>query len=87
MPEPGLLVFAAPRRAKPPTHLADLDPAQRRAAVVDLGQPAFRATQLSTHYFTRLVDSAAVMTDVPAASRSAPDPAIEKSASSAKCSS
>src|SRR5450432_2137311 len=71
MPEPGLLVFAAPRRAKPPTHLADLDPAQRRAAVVDLGQPAFRATQLSTHYFTRLVDSAAVMTDVPAASRSA----------------
>jgi 23S rRNA (adenine2503-C2)-methyltransferase len=71
MPEPGLLVFAAPRRAKPPTHLADLDPAQRRAAVVDLGQPAFRATQLSTHYFTRLVDSAAVMTDVPAASRAA----------------
>jgi 23S rRNA (adenine2503-C2)-methyltransferase len=39
--------------------------------VVDLGQPAFRASQLSTHYFSRLVDSAAVMTDVPAAARSA----------------
>src|SRR5664279_5728792 len=71
MPEPGLLVFAAPRLARPPTHLADLDPAQRRAAVVDLGQPAFRATQLSPHYFTRLVASGAVMTDVPAASRTA----------------
>jgi 23S rRNA (adenine2503-C2)-methyltransferase len=69
MPEPGLLVFAAPRRAKPPTHLADLDPDQRRAAVVDLGQPPFRARQLSTHYFSRLIDDPAAMTDVPAASR------------------
>jgi 23S rRNA (adenine2503-C2)-methyltransferase len=69
MPEPGQLVFAAPRRAKPPRHLADLTPSERRTAVVELGHPAFRATQLSTHYFGRLVDDSAEMTDVPAASR------------------
>ena len=71
MPVPGELTFVAPRRAKPPRHLADLAPAERRTAVVELGQPAFRANQLSTHYFTRLVDDAAAMTDVPAASRQA----------------
>ena len=69
MPEPGELVFAAPRRAKPPRHLADLSPAERESVVVELGHPAFRARQLSTHYFGRLADSAAAMTDLPAASR------------------
>jgi 23S rRNA (adenine2503-C2)-methyltransferase len=63
------LVFDAPRRARPPQHLADLDPAQRRAAVAALGQPAFRATQLATHYFSRLSDDPEAMTDLPAASR------------------
>jgi 23S rRNA (adenine2503-C2)-methyltransferase len=63
------LIFDAPRRAKPPQHLADLDPAQRRAAVTALGEPAFRATQLSTHYFSHLVDDPEVMTDLPVASR------------------
>jgi 23S rRNA (adenine2503-C2)-methyltransferase len=71
MPAPGELLFVAPRRAKPPRHLADLTPADRRAAVGELGQPPFRATQLSTHYFSRLVDDPAAMTDVPAASREA----------------
>jgi len=69
MPAPGELTFLAPRRAKPPRHLADLTPAERRAAVADLGQPAFRANQLSTHYFSRLVDDSRQMTDVPAAVR------------------
>lgn len=69
MPQPGELTFVAPRRAKPPRHLADLAPAERRAAVADLGQPAFRANQLSTHYFVRLVDDPEQMTDVPAAAR------------------
>jgi 23S rRNA (adenine2503-C2)-methyltransferase len=69
MPQPGQLTFAAPRRAKPPRHLADLAPAERRAAVAELGQPAFRANQLSTHYFSRLVDDPEQMTDVPAAAR------------------
>ncbi len=47
MPAPGELLFVAPRRAKPPRHLADLSPADRRAAVGELGQPPFRASQLS----------------------------------------
>jgi 23S rRNA (adenine2503-C2)-methyltransferase len=63
------LVFDAPRRGKPPRHLADLDPAERRAALSDLGLPAYRADQLSRHYFSRLVDDPASMTDLPAADR------------------
>ena len=45
------LVFDEPKRALPPRHLADLDVAGRREAVVALGQKAFRAEQLSRHYF------------------------------------
>jgi 23S rRNA (adenine2503-C2)-methyltransferase len=56
-------------RARPPRHLADLDLAGRRAAVTELGQPAFRADQLSRHYFSRLTDEPADMTDLPAATR------------------
>ncbi len=66
---PPELVFAEPRRARPPRHLADLDPALQRAAVVDLGEPAYRAEQLSRHYFGRLDDDPATMTDLPKASR------------------
>src|SRR5260370_11239920 len=57
------------RRPRSPRHLADLDPAERRAAVAELGQPAFRADQLARHYFARLTDDPADMTDLPAASR------------------
>ena len=56
-------------RARPPRHLADLDLAGRRAAVTELGQPAFRADQLSRHYFSRLTDEPADMTDLPVAAR------------------
>ncbi len=63
------LVFDAPKRAMPPTHLADLDPDQRRAAVAGLGLPAFRADQLSRHYFGRLEADPAAMTDLPASVR------------------
>ena len=64
------LVFDEPRgRRKPPRHLADLTPDERKAAVTDLGAPAFRAKQLSTHYFARLVEDPAEMTDLPAAER------------------
>jgi 23S rRNA (adenine2503-C2)-methyltransferase len=45
------LVFEAPKRGLPPRHLADLDPVERRTAVVELGEKAFRAEQLSRHYF------------------------------------
>jgi 23S rRNA (adenine2503-C2)-methyltransferase len=67
----GNLPTAAPRgrRARPPRHLADLDPAARRAAVATLGQPAYRADQLARHYFARLTDDPAEMTDLPAAAR------------------
>ena len=63
------LVFEEPRRGKPPRHLADLDPTERRQAVEALGQPAYRADQLSRHYFGRLADDPAVMTDLPAGVR------------------
>ncbi len=45
------LVFDAPRRGLPPQHLADLDVAARKAAVIALGEKGFRAEQLSRHYF------------------------------------
>jgi 23S rRNA (adenine2503-C2)-methyltransferase len=52
-------------------HLSDLDVPGRRAAVAELGQPQFRADQLSRHYFGRLTDSAQDMTDLPAGDRQA----------------
>ncbi|MDF5752729.1 23S rRNA (adenine(2503)-C(2))-methyltransferase RlmN [Spongiactinospora sp. TRM90649] len=64
-----MLTFAAPRRAKPARHLADLSMAERRDAVAELGEKAFRADQLSRHYFDRLTHDAAAMTDLPTASR------------------
>ena len=63
------LVFDAPRRGLPPTHFADLDPAARRAAVQQLGLPAFRADQIARQYFTRFQGDAAAMTDLPADAR------------------
>jgi 23S rRNA (adenine2503-C2)-methyltransferase len=68
-PEPGVLTMTAPRRGKPPRHLADLTPAERAEAVAALGEKPFRARQLSVHYFERLVDDPALMTDLPAATR------------------
>ena len=63
------LVFDEPKRALPPTHLADLGPVARRAAVAELGVPAFRADQLARHYFVRLEADPAAMTDLPATLR------------------
>jgi len=68
-PTPGQLTFEAPRRGKPPRHLADLGPAERKAAVEALGHKGFRAKQLSTHYFERLVDTPQEMSDLPKAIR------------------
>ena len=64
-PPPGRLTFTAPRRGKPPRHLADLTPTERREVVESLGHKGFRAKQLSTHYFERLVDTPDEMTDLP----------------------
>jgi 23S rRNA (adenine2503-C2)-methyltransferase len=63
------LVFDAPRRGKPPRHLADLSAPERRAAVVALGESGFRADQLSRHYFGHLSADPADMTDLPASTR------------------
>lgn len=68
-PEPGKLTFQAPRRGKPPKHLADFDLAGRKAFAEELGFKGFRATQLSTHYFERLVADPEQMTDLPKAER------------------
>src|SRR5579863_50863 len=61
----------AGRRGRPPRHLADLDLAGRRVAVTELGEPAFRATQLSRHFFGRYTQQTDEMSDVPRASREA----------------
>ncbi|OKL55135.1 23S rRNA (adenine(2503)-C(2))-methyltransferase RlmN [Bowdeniella nasicola] len=63
------LTFTAPRRGKPPKHLADLTRAERRELAVEAGLPAFRADQLSHHYFARFTRDADDMTDIPAAQR------------------
>src|SRR5215471_12961057 len=57
--------------SRPPRHLADLELAERRRAVAELGEREFRADQLSRHYFGRYTDSPADMTDLPATLRSA----------------
>jgi 23S rRNA (adenine2503-C2)-methyltransferase len=59
------LVFDAPRRGRPPTHLADLDRDGLRAAVVDLGLPGFRADQLARQYYARCEADPQAMTDLP----------------------
>ncbi|GIG66340.1 23S rRNA (adenine(2503)-C(2))-methyltransferase RlmN [Phytomonospora endophytica] len=57
------------RRGAPPRHLADLDMAARKEAVAELGMPAFRARQLSHHYFGRQLSDVGAMSDLPAAER------------------
>jgi 23S rRNA (adenine2503-C2)-methyltransferase len=56
------LVFDAPKKGMPPQHLADLDPAERRARLAEVGEKPFRAEQLSRHYFAG--HTRAQMTDV-----------------------
>ncbi|MGI9093767.1 MAG: 23S rRNA (adenine(2503)-C(2))-methyltransferase RlmN [Mycobacteriales bacterium] len=60
------LVLDAPRSGRVPRHLADLAMDDRRAALIDLGVPAYRAAQLSAQYFGRLVGDPTKMSDVPA---------------------
>ena len=66
---PGIPARARRPAAKPPRHLADLPMAGRRAAVAELGQPAFRASQLSRHFFGRYTDRPEEMSDLPLAAR------------------
>ena len=68
-PEPGKIALKAPRRTKPPKHIADFDMAGRREFLKELGYQPFRASQLSKHSFERLVNDPAQMTDLPAQDR------------------
>lgn len=60
-----VLQFAAPRRGKPPAHLADLSSTERREWAGQLEVPAFRADQISRHYFGRNEGDPGSMTDLP----------------------
>jgi 23S rRNA (adenine2503-C2)-methyltransferase len=62
---PGVKARARRPAAKPPRHLADLPMAGRRAAIAELGQPPFRAGQLSRHFFGRYTDQTDEMSDLP----------------------
>ncbi len=64
-----LLDFRGPRVSQPPPHLADMSMDERIAAVKEMGLPAFRAKQLSTHYFVHNTSDVEQMTDLPKASR------------------
>ena len=64
-----LLQFADVKKSLPATHWADLSVDERVEAVKALGLPAFRAKQISTHYFTHYTSDPADMTDLPAAGR------------------
>lgn len=61
--------FTARRRGKAPRHLADLGLAERREFALASGVPAYRADQLSRHYFGRHTRDASAMTDLPADAR------------------
>lgn len=63
------IVLNAPRRGMPATHFADLDIEERKAAVKELGLPAFRADQIARHYYGRLEADPMTMTDLPEAAR------------------
>src|ERR1700758_1347479 len=73
---PVPLVLAGRRPAgglgRPPRHLADLPLAERRAVVAGLGEPPFRASQLSRHFFRRDTDRPEEMSDLPLAARQPP---------------
>ena len=60
-----LLQFSEVKRGKPPVHLADLTPAERKERIQELGIPGFRAKQIATHYFSHYSSDPDVMTDLP----------------------
>lgn len=64
-----LLMFAEPKRGKPPIHLVDLTAEERAERLKDAGVQAFRAKQIANHYFTHYTSNPDEMTDLPAAGR------------------
>jgi 23S rRNA (adenine2503-C2)-methyltransferase len=66
-PGPVQLTMTAPRRGKPPRHLADLTGDEVSDVVAELGAAAFRGKQLAAHYFRHFEVDPARMTDLPGA--------------------
>jgi 23S rRNA (adenine2503-C2)-methyltransferase len=64
-----LLIFAEPKRGKPPVHLVDLDTEERAKRLEEAGVQAFRAKQIANHYFTHYTSNPEAMTDLPATGR------------------
>jgi 23S rRNA (adenine2503-C2)-methyltransferase len=64
-----LLIFAEPKRGKPPVHLVDLNTEERTKRLEEAGVQAFRAKQIATHYFTHYTSDPDAMTDLPATGR------------------
>lgn len=60
-----VLSFTAKRRGKAPAHLADFDMTGRKQLLKDAGFPAFRADQLSRHYFEHFHSDPRHMSDLP----------------------
>ncbi len=60
-----LLQFKSPRVSQPPVHLADLTLPEREAKFKEMGLPAFRAKQLSVHYFQHYTTDPELMSDLP----------------------
>jgi 23S rRNA (adenine2503-C2)-methyltransferase len=60
-----------PKRPKPPKHWSDWTVEERKAQVVELGLPGFRADQFSRQWYQRLNNDTSSWTDVPADMREA----------------
>jgi 23S rRNA (adenine2503-C2)-methyltransferase len=69
MPAPGELIMIEPKRPKPPKHWSDWTVEERKAQVIELGLPGFRADQFSRQWYQRLNNDTASWTDVPAEMR------------------
>jgi len=65
MPAPGELIMVEPKRPKPPKHWSDWTVEERKAQVVELGLPGFRADQFSRQWYQRLNNDTNSWTDVP----------------------
>ncbi|WP_244891663.1 23S rRNA (adenine(2503)-C(2))-methyltransferase RlmN [Boudabousia liubingyangii] len=64
-----VISFSQKRKGKPPAHLADLSLADRKNVLKEAGFPAFRADQISRHYFGAKLADPEEMTDLPAGMR------------------
>ncbi|MEY4322485.1 MAG: hypothetical protein RL410_266 [Actinomycetota bacterium] len=69
--KPGELQMVAPKKGYPPKHLSDFTLAERKAAVVEMGLPGFRADQVSRQWFGRLSDDPAEWSDISESDREA----------------